>query len=169
MLLMMANKPQTAVQSSASFFSWHQMVYCYMCMRWQDMGAWWLHCRGMPTFWIRVLARYWQHLVGMNLISSEPQALRLRKALWGWISLVQIHKCCAQLCLYKLVMPEGEVAVCFADEGQQARNSCPEFHFFFSLGTTWSIFTCESLHIPVMCTVPFDIGFRCLYMSKGAW
>jgi hypothetical protein len=26
---------------------------------------------------------YWQSLVGMNLISSEPQALRLSKALWG--------------------------------------------------------------------------------------
>ena len=73
--------------------------------------------------------------------SSEPQALRLSKALWGWISLVQNHKrcawakpcgdestlvqnhkCCAQLCLYKLVVPEREVAVCFADEGQQAIN-----------------------------------------------
>jgi hypothetical protein len=30
-----------------------------------------------------VLARYWQSLVGMNLISSEPQALRLSKAVWG--------------------------------------------------------------------------------------
>ena len=38
-------------------------------------------------------------------------------ALWGWMSLVHNHKCCAQLCLYKLVMPEREVVVCFADEG----------------------------------------------------
>ena len=72
-----------------------------------------------------------QRLVGMNLISSEPQAPRLSKALWGWISLVQNHKCCAQLCLYKLVMPEREVGVCFADEGQQTRNSCPELPIFF--------------------------------------
>ena len=89
----------------------------------------------MSAFWIRVLARYWQRLVGMNLISSEPQALRLSKALWGWISLVQNHKCCAQLCLYKLVMPEREVGVCFADEGQQTRNSCPELPIFFLLAS----------------------------------
>ena len=29
-------------------------------------------------------------------------------------------------------MPEREVAVCSADEGQQARNSCPELRIFFS-------------------------------------
>ena len=34
-------------------------------------------------------------------------------------------------------MSEREVAVCSADEGQQARNSCPELHIFFSLGITW--------------------------------
>ena len=45
---------------------------------------------------------------------------------------VQNHKCCAQLCLYKLVMPEREVAVCFADE---ARNSCPELCLFFLLAS----------------------------------
>ena len=43
---------------------------------------------------------------------------------------IYMHKCCAQLCLYKLVMPEREVVVCFADEGQQARNSCPELPIF---------------------------------------
>ena len=37
-----------------------------------------------------------------------------------------------QLCLYKLVMPEREVAVCFADEG---RNSCPELRIFFLLAS----------------------------------
>ena len=28
--LVHADKPETAVQSSAYFFSWHHMVYCYM-------------------------------------------------------------------------------------------------------------------------------------------
>ena len=37
--------------------------------------------------------------------------------------------------LYKLVIPEREVGVCSADEGQQARNSCPELPSF-SLGIT---------------------------------
>ena len=35
----------------------------------------------------------------------------------------------------KLVMPEREVAVCSADEGQQARNSCPELPIFFLLAS----------------------------------
>ena len=34
-------------------------------------------------------------------------------------------------------MPEREVEVCSADEGQQAPNSCPELHIFFSLGIKW--------------------------------
>ena len=34
-------------------------------------------------------------------------------------------------------MPEREVAVCSAYEGQQARNTCPELRIFFSLGITW--------------------------------
>ena len=32
-------------------------------------------------------------------------------------------------------MPEREVAVCSADEGQQARNSCPELCIFFLLAS----------------------------------
>ena len=51
------------------------------------------------------------------------------------ISLVQNHKCCPQLCLYKLVVPEREVVVCSADEGQQARNSYPELRIFFLLAS----------------------------------
>ena len=43
------------------------------------------------------------------------------------------YKCCAPGSLYKLVMPEREVAICSADEGQHARNSCPELRFFFLL------------------------------------
>ena len=35
-------------------------------------------------------------------------------------------------------MPEREVTVCSADEGQQARSSCPELRIFFSLSITWS-------------------------------
>ena len=68
-------------------------------------------------------------------IKYPLHALRLSKALWGWISLVQNHKCCVPLGLYKLVMPEREVAVCSADEGQQARNSCPELRFFYLLAS----------------------------------
>ena len=61
-------------------------VYCYMCMRCQDMGACWLPCRG-PIHYVSMLnsgfGSCWKRLVGMNLISSEPQVLRLSKALWG--------------------------------------------------------------------------------------
>ena len=32
-------------------------------------------------------------------------------------------------------MPEREFAVCFADEGLQARNSCPELPIFFLLAS----------------------------------
>ena len=56
----------------------------------------------------------------------------LSNALWGWISLVQNHKCCAHGSLYKFVMTEREVVVRSADEGQQARNSYPELGIFFS-------------------------------------
>ena len=42
-LLMRANKPETAVQSSTSFFS---LGVFFMCMHWQDIGACWLHCCG---------------------------------------------------------------------------------------------------------------------------
>ena len=56
-------------------------------------------------------------------------------------ALVQNHKCCAHVSLYKLVMPEREVVVCSADDGQQARNSCPELHIFF-IGITWFFSTC---------------------------
>ena len=53
----------------------------------------------------------------MSLISSKPQVLHSSLP-------------------YKLVMPEREVGVCSADEGQQALNSCPEL-CIFSLGITW--------------------------------
>ena len=39
-LLMRANKPETAVQSSASFFSWHHMVFVtYVCTYSRDKNA----------------------------------------------------------------------------------------------------------------------------------
>ena len=60
-------------------------------------------------------------------------------------------------------MPEREVAVCSADEGQQARNSCPELRIFFLLAShgvllhTYTIGTVGShimgVHIRTICTV----------------
>ena len=46
-----------------------------------------------------------------------------------------IYTCCAPLCLYKLVMPEREVAVCSADEGQRGRNRCPDLRIFYLLAS----------------------------------
>ena len=127
-----------------------------MCMYWQDIGACWLHCCGPihyasilnsgsgsvltltsrswegprlqttnvwawsavsqnpnSKYWHSPASKQWQSLVVMNLISSKPQVLR------SWQP-------------YKLLMPEREVVVCSADEGQQAWNSCPELPIFFS-------------------------------------
>ena len=42
-------------------------------------------------------------------------------------------------------MPEREVAVCSADEGQQARNSCPELRIFFLLASHGLIPSCTNL------------------------
>ena len=39
--------------------------------------------------------------------------------------------------LYKLVMPEREVTVCSADEGQQAKKQLSRAPHLFSLGITW--------------------------------
>ena len=60
---------------------------------------------------------------GDELISSEPQVLRSCQ-------------------LYKLVMPEREVVVCSAVEGQQAQNSCPELLIFFLLASHGFFSTC---------------------------
>ena len=40
------------------------------------------------------------------------------------------------------MVPEREVAVCSADEGQQARNSCPELQIFFLLASHGLIPSC---------------------------
>ena len=107
-------------------------------------------------FLIRVLARCWPWSTGVGRgLGSKPgmsghgqQHIPVAKS----CGLVQNHKCCAQVSLYKLVMPEREVVVCSADEGQQARNSCPELHifgFFYMLPPKtsllfWALF---SIHI----------------------
>ena len=64
------------------------------------------------------------------------------------------HKCCAQLSRYKLVVPEREVVVCSADEGQQARNSCPELRIFFLLASHGILFHVNAL-----------AGYGCLLVS----
>ena len=65
----------------------------------------------------------------------------------------QNHKCCTHLSLYKLVMPEREVAVCSADEGQQARNSCPELHIFFLLASHGILFMCVCVCVQLVADV----------------
>ena len=104
-------------------------------------------------FLIRVLARC------LTLTSRSGEEPRLQtanvcawsaahtsgKALWGWISLVQNQ---AHVSLYKLVMPEREVVVCSADEGQQAR-SCPELRIFYLLeshGFFYMWYSLKQLH-----------------------
>ena len=69
-------------------------------------------------------------------------------------SCVCSNSCMCPGSLYKLVMPEREVAVCSADEGQQARNSCPELPIFFLL---------ESHGIFYMCIV---VAISCTYYGE---
>ena len=114
-------------------FSFGITWFFYMCMHWQDMGACWLHCRG-PTHYASIFNSGFGSVLTLTSRSGEEPRLQTTnvwawsaahtsgKALWGWISLVLNHKCCAHVRLYKLVMPEREVVVCSADEGQQARN-----------------------------------------------
>ena len=136
-LLMMANKPETAVQSSTYFLlaSHGFFLHVYALAGYECLLA------SLPRlnplcqhFFIRVLARCWPWSTGVGRgLGSKPgmswhgqQHIPVAKS----CGLVQNHKCCAQVSLYKLVMPEREVVVCSADEGQQARNSCPELHIF---------------------------------------
>ena len=96
-----------------------------------------LYTNLMPGCLAYELRCTWQRLVGMNLINSEPQAPRLSKALWGWISLVQNHKCCAQLCLINSWCQREKLQYALANKPETAVQSS----HLFSLGITWSIVT----------------------------
>ena len=49
-----SHKTEKDTCSKCKSLNVHHMVYCYMCMRWQDMGAFWLHCRG-PIHFVSIL------------------------------------------------------------------------------------------------------------------